>query len=274
MDKRSVRKKKIFNPFLRTYLLELRLRWKKIILFSIISVVFPLMLSFYYPYHTLNTNGFIRDILEYFKLFILLLISCFFFSDIVSSEFDKKTGYIMFPKINRYNLTVGKYIANLSIIILMVIIHYLTLNISVMVIYDTVIIESYISLAMAIIYTITLSAFILLFSTIIPKVNLTTIIVILIFFVGFPVLEQVYTVINQEIEPILSLNYIGNLIIYVIPVLYEEGERWVWVYYAGDLLPPVKRWVRPTIEVGILIMRFYTTLSFLLTLLELKRKEL
>ena len=273
MDKRSVRKKKFFNPFLRTFLLELRLRWKKIILFSIISVVFPLMLSFYYPYH-FNTNKFIRDELEYFKLFILLLISCFFFSDIVSSEFDKKTGYIMFPKINRYNLTVGKYIANLSIIILMVIIHYLTLNISVMVMFDTVIIELYISLAMAIIYTIALSAFILLFSAIIPKVNLTTIIVILIFFVGFPVLEQVYTAINQEIEPILSLNYVGNLIIYVIPEYYEMGQRWVWVYYQGPTLPPRKLWLRPTIEVGILIMSFYTALSFLLTFLALKRKEL
>lgn len=273
MDKRSVRKKKIFNPFLRTYLLELRLRWKKIILFSIISVVFPLMLSFYYPYH-FHGNKFIRDELEYFKLFILLLVSCFFFSDIVSSEFDKKTGYIMFPKINRYNLTVGKYIANLSIIILMVIIHYLTLNISVMVIYDTVIIELYISLAMAIIYTIALSAFILLFSAIIPKVNLTTIIVILIFFVGFPVLEQVFTAINQEIEPILSLNYIGNLIIYVIPGGLQEGTRWTWVYYAAERLPPVKLWLTPTFEVGILMMSFYTTLSFLLTFLVLKRKEL
>ena len=272
MDKRSVRKKKFFNPFLRTFLLELRLRWKKVLFLSIISVVFPLILSFNYPYHFRPTK-FIRDELEYFKLFILL-VSCLFFSDIVCSEFDKKTGYIMFPKINRYNLTVGKYIANLSIIILMVIIHHLTLNISVMVIYDTVIIESYISLAMAIIYTIALSAFILLFSTIIPKVNLTTILVILIFFVGFPILEQVFTAINQEIEPILSLSYIGNLIIYVIPGGLSHTGRWIWVYYAGDTLPPVKWWLTPTIEVGILIMSFYTTLSFLLTFLALKRKEL
>ena len=272
MDNRIGKKKSIFNPFLRTYLLELRLRWKKVLFFSIISVVFPLIFSFNYPYH-FNENRFFRNELDYFRFFIIF-VSCFFFSDIVCSEFDKKTGYIMFPKINRYNLIVGKYIANLSIIILLVIIHYLTLNISVMVIYDTVIIESYISLAIAIIYTITISAFILLFSTIIPKVNLTTIIVILIFLIGFPLLEQVFTAINQEIEPILSLNYIGNLINHTIPGGLPGTGRWIWVYYAGDTLPPVKLWLTPTIEVGILIMSFYTTLSFLLTFLALKRKEL
>ena len=157
--------------------------------------------------------------------------------------------------------------------ILLVILHYLILNISIIVIYNTVILELYISLGIAIMYTITLSAFILLFSTIIPKVNLTTIIVILIYFIGFFILEEGLTAINQEIEPIFSLNYIGNLINHVVPGGLPVGQRWNWVYYAGDTLPPVKLWITPTIEVGILIMIFYIALLFLFTLLALKRKE-
>ncbi|KKK57356.1 hypothetical protein LCGC14_3055280, partial [marine sediment metagenome] len=168
---------------------------------------------------------------------------------------------------------VGKYVANLSIIILLVILHYLMLGISVMVIYNTVIQESYISLGIAIIYTITLSSFILLFSTIIPKVNLTTIVVILIYFIGFAFLEQVVTAINQELEPIFSLNYIGNLINHVVPGGLPVDQRWNWVYYAGDTLPPVKIWLTPTVEVGILVLSFYTALAFLLTFLALKKKE-
>ncbi len=273
MDKRIVRKKKkMFNPFLRTYLLELRLRWKKVLILSIVSVVFVLFFSFFYPYH-FDEGEFFRYEITFFRFFIIF-VSCFFFSDIVCSEFANKTGYILFPKINKYKLIVGKYIANLSIIIFLVIIHYLTLNIPVMVIYDTVIPESYISLGIAIFYTITLSALILLFSTIMPKANLTTIIVILIYLVGFPVLEQVLTAINQEIEPIFSLNFIGNLINFAIPGYVLEGQRWFWVYYAGDLLPPVKVWRTPTMEVGILIMSLYIAVSFLFTFLALKRKEL
>ncbi len=273
MDKRIVReKKKNFNPFLRTYLLELRLRWKRVLFFSIISVVYVLLFSFFYPYH-FDEGQFFRYELDFFRFFILF-VSCFFFSDIVCSEFDKKTGYILFPKINKNKLIGGKYLANLSIIILLVIIHYLMLDISVVVIYDTVIPESFISLGIAIFYTITLSALILLFSTIMPKANLTTIVVILIYLVGFLVLEQVLTAINQEIEPIFSLNYIGNLINFIIPGGLLEGQRWMWVYYAGDVLPPVKVWRTPTIEVGILIMSLYTALSFFFIFLALKKKEL
>jgi len=274
-------KKKIFNPILRTYFLELRLRWRKVLFSSFSTVVFVLLFSSFYPYH-FNKGEFYRDEITYFKFFILF-VSCFFFSDIVCSEFTLKTGYIMFPKINRYKLIVGKYIANLSIIIFLLILHYLTLNISVMIIYESVILEWVISLGIAIMYAITLSAFILLFSTIIPKVNLTIILIILIYFIGFTILEQVFTAVNQELEPIFSLNYIGNLINHVVPgglpnyQLYRGqlpwGQRWNWVYYAGDTLPPVKLWLTPTIEVAILIMSFYIALFFLLTFLVLKRKE-
>ncbi len=107
-----------------------------------------------------------------------------------------------------------------------------------------------------------------------PKVNVTSIIVILIYLIGFPLLEQVLTAINQEIEPIFSLNYIGNLINHMSPGGLLFDQRWIWVYYAGDLLPPVKVWLTPTIEVGILIMSFYTTTFFLFMFLVLKRKEL
>ena len=273
MDSRIIKQKNIFNPFLRTYLLELRLRWKRFLLFGIISVVYTLFFSFFYPYHYDEHRFFRFEITFYFRFFNIF-ISCFFFADIVCSEFNKKTGYIMFPKIKRNTLIGGKYIANLSIIIILVILHYLMLNLSIMVIYDAVIPESYISLGIAIIFTITLSALILLFSAFVPKANLTTIVVILIYLIGFPTLEQGLTAINQEIEPILSLTYIGNLIDYVIPGGLQEGRRWAWVYYAGDTLPPVKVWLTPTIEVGILIMCIYTALSLLFMILLLKRKEL
>jgi len=94
MYKRIVRKRNFFNPFLRTYLLELRLRWKKILLFSIIFVVFTLLTSFFYPYH-FDEIRFFRYEINYFR-FLIIFISCFFFSDIVCSEFSLKTGYIIY----------------------------------------------------------------------------------------------------------------------------------------------------------------------------------
>ncbi len=271
MNKKITKYKGVFNPILRTYFLELRLRWKRVLFFYFTTVFFALSYSFFYPYH-FDECSFYRNALTYFRIF-LIFVSCFFFSDIVSSEFSKKTGYIMFPKINKYKLFVGKFVANLNIIILLVILYYLTMNFSTMVIYDIIIPESYLSLGIAIIYIITLSTLILFLSSIMPTVNYTTVTVVLINLIGFPILEQVLTAINQEIEPIFSLNYIGNLINHVIPGGLPIGKRWIWVYYAGDTLPPAKVWLTPTIEVGILIMSFYIALFFLFTLLAIKRKE-
>ncbi len=271
MNKKIVNNKGVFNPILRTYFLEFRLRWKRVLFFYITTVLFALLFSFFYPYH-FDEGNYYRKGIDYFRFF-LIFVSCFFFSDTVCSEFSKKTGYIMFPKINKYKLFLGKFVANLNIIILLVIIYYLTMNFSSMVVYNTIIPESYLSLGIAIIYAITLSVLILFFSSIMPTVNFTTIIVILLFLIGFPLLEQTLTAINQEIEPIFSLSYVGNLINHMIPGGLLGGERWVWVPYADETLPPVKRWLTPTIEVGILIMILYTLLFLLLTFLTLKRKE-
>ncbi len=107
-----------------------------------------------------------------------------------------------------------------------------------------------------------------------PRVSFVFVIVILIYLIGFPALEQIITIINQEKEPIFSLVYIGNLINHTIPGGLPMGHRWNLVYYAGEELPPVKVWLTPTTEMAILVMIYYTSLFFLSTLLILERKEL
>jgi ABC-type transport system involved in multi-copper enzyme maturation permease subunit len=271
MNKRTIKKSNLFNPVLRTYLLEYRLRWKKILLLSIIFVVFTVSMTIFYPFRY-REDEYFRDEIYFFR-FLVVFVSCFFFSDIVCSEFSSKTGYIMFPKINKYKLFAGKYAANLSIIIFLVSIHYLTLDISGMVMYGSIIPELLISFGLAIIYAITISAFILLFSAIIPKEVLTTVIVIVILLIGFSIIEDIITAISQDIEPILSLNYIGNLLNYVIPGKLPPGQRWNWVYYGQGTLPPKKIWFTPTIEMGLLVMSIYIALSFLFTFLILRKKE-
>ncbi|MFW9822145.1 MAG: hypothetical protein ACFFE4_04380 [Candidatus Thorarchaeota archaeon] len=180
----------------------------------------------------------------------------------------------MFPKINKNKLMLGKFLANLTLMFCIVILYYLILNYCTLLIYNAVIPESYPSLGIAIIFTITLSTSIIFFSTILPRVSFVFIVVISLYLIGFPVLEQLITIIDQEIEPIFSLQYIGNLINHTIPGGLPVGQRWIFVYYAGEELPPVKVWLTPTPEVAILVMTIYSLLFFLCMVLILKRKEL
>ena len=52
-----------------------------------------------------------------FIIFIEVIAASMFFSGIICSEFDKKTGFIVFPKINKYKLILGKYLGNLILVI-------------------------------------------------------------------------------------------------------------------------------------------------------------
>ena len=180
----------------------------------------------------------------------------------------------MFPKIDKFKLILGKFFANLTLIFCVVILYYLTLNYCTLLIYNAVIPESYPSLGITIIYTITLSTSIIFFSTILPRPSFVFIIALSLYLIGFPVLEQFITIIDQEIEPIFSLEYIGNLINHTIPGGLPLGRRWNWVYYAGEERPPIKIWLTPTPEVAILVMTIYALLFFLCMVLILKRKEL
>jgi len=269
--KNKIFRKKIFIPLFKTYLLEFKLRWKRILIIIIIFLIFSISLILFYPYH-FDVGEFLQDELGYFKIFITF-ISSFFFSDIICDEYNKKTGYIVFPKISKFTLIAGKYFSNLSVTIMLIVFYYLILNISAVLVYDTVIIEILLSFGIAILYTITLSIIILFLSAILPNANLISIFFILISFIGFPMMEQVLTVINQEIEPIFSLNYIGNLIVYTIPGGLINNRRWTWVYYAGDTLPPVKMWLTPTIGIGILIPIIYIVIFMFLALVLIERKE-
>ncbi len=251
---------------------ELRSQWKKCIILSGATMAFTIVFSLVYPYH-FRAVKFYEDYLGTYPFFIVFL-ACFFFSNIISMEFNKKTGYIMFTKINKLHLTLGKFLANVMLIQPLIFLYYLILIIFSMNIYGIVIPEVLLSFALSILYTISLSGVITFFSSFMPSGNMVTIAIILLYLILFPVGENILTSMNQELEPLFSLFYIAKIIPYSIPGILPEGQRWNWVYYAGEELPPVKIWLTPTVEMSILIMVIYLATSILATYFILKRKQL
>ena len=104
-----------------TCFFEMTLQIKKFIIFSSITIV-AIILNSYLPYILIpqlqvpNTQVyFYQSGLNTFYLIIIFAV-CFFFSGIICSEFRDKTGIIIFPKINKYKLIIGKYLGNLTLV--------------------------------------------------------------------------------------------------------------------------------------------------------------
>ena len=261
-----------FHSIFTTLKFELRSQRKKGIILVGVTVVFTLVFSIVYPYH-FRVAQFYEDYLQIYPFYILFVI-CIFFSNIITMEFNKKTGYIMFTKINKLELTFGKFLARIILIQPLILLYYLILIIFSFSIYSIVIPELVLSYILSILYMITLSGVITFFSSFMPSGNMVTIAGILLYLFLFPIGENILTAINQDLEPVFSLFYLSKIIPYSIPGTLAASQRWIWVYFAGDELPPVRTWLTPTTEMSIIIMIIYLTTSMLATYFILKKKEL
>lgn len=251
---------------------ELRSQMKKCVILIGVTIVFTLVFSIVYPYH-FRVESFYKDYLQLFPFYILF-VTCIFFSNIITMEFNKKTGYIMFTKINKLELTFGKFLARITLIQPLILLYFLILIIFSFNIYSIVIPELVFSFTLSILYMITLSGVITFFSSFMPSGNMVTIVGILLFLILFPIGENILTAINQDLEPVFSLFYIAKIIPYSIPGTLPMSQRWNWVYFAGDELPPVRIWLTPTIGMCIIIMIIYLITSILGTYFILKKKQL
>jgi ABC-type transport system involved in multi-copper enzyme maturation permease subunit len=217
------------KPIIYTITFEIKKQRKKFYFFSLISIVIAVLLGYVLqliPSYLLpDTQAeFFNNGLR-FITFLTLFAACLFFSGIICSEFNKKTGFIVFPKINKYKLIIGKYFGNLVLVVVIITIYYFVLGLLGFFYYGGPInIRFFYSYGIAILYVIALSSFVTFFSSFMKSVNLTIISTLLILLIGFNISDQILALIFADsFEPLYSLAYLGTLITGILeyPFPYE-----------------------------------------------------
>ncbi len=274
--------KKIYNeikPIMHAYNFELKSHWKRFIVFSIVSVVIVFLLS-YLPYALIPDNPMPDTQAEYFEnqlgLFNLLLIFsvCFFFSGIICSEYSEKTGFVVFPKINKYKLITGKYIGSLTLVYAIAAVYYIVLGSFGYYFYKEPIIDRYFfSFAIVLIYLLALTSFVTFFSSFMKNVNMTIISTILILLLVFQIVDNLVVLYNPEFEPLYSLNYAKELI---QSVLWEDFPETRSERYVDRESRSFRRrsWLTPPIGVGIFVMLLYLIICLTSAIIIFQRKQL
>jgi len=266
-------------PLVATYIFELKKQWKKFIVFCCISVAFVLLGS-YLPYALIPDNPLPETQADYFQsglgfiILITLFGACFFFSPIITSEYDKKTGYITFPIINKYKLVSGKYLGALTLLIGVIGMFYVALGALGIYYYGGPLnYRYYLSFGIAILYVIAVGSFVTLFSSFMKNVNMTIVTTIMILLIANMMIDSLVMLLYPEFEPIYSLNHASDLINYILvedfPTKledrYEENE------FRGYTR---RRWLTPTIQMGITIMLLYTIVCVTIAAIVFKRRQL
>lgn len=247
------------KPMIYTFLFEIRLQVKKFIIFLVI-VILQLFLNCYIRFITGSSlsgslDWFYYDGTTYFVLIVTLAV-CFFFASIICSEYKDKTGLTILPLINKYKLMIGKYIANLFLIIIITVIHYSFLILLGYYFYGGPIFNTWIlSFGFSVLYIIALSSIVTFFSSFMPS---PTPVIIIVFGLIYFALEFIAFYINRlvDLEPIYSLLYLSMIITNVALLDFDLAE----VYISA--------------EVVIAVFLIYFIFFFIFSLLLFKRREL
>lgn len=273
------------KPILYTIVFQMKKQRKKFYYFSIVSIMVAILLGYILqliPSYLLpDTQAeFFNNGLR-FILFLTLFAACLFFSGIICSEFDKKTGFIVFPKINKYKLILGKYLGNLVLVVAIITIYYFVLGLLGFYYYGGPInIRLFYSYGIAILYVIALSSFVTFFSSFMRSVNLTIISTLLILLIGFNIADQLVTLIFAgNFEPLYSLAYLGSLITGILEYPFPNPRYSEFSFsgmgpggVGGDFT--IGQWITPTVLMGITLLLVFTVFYFVLAAYLFKRRQL
>jgi ABC-2 type transport system permease protein len=273
------------KPIFYTIIFEIKKQRRKFYFFSIIAALVAVLLGYVlqlFPNFLLpDTQAeFFNSGLQFIS-FITLFAACLFFSGIICSEFDKKTGFIVFPKINKYKLIIGKYFGNLTLVVAIITLYYFILGIFGFFYYGGPInIRFFYSYAIAILYIIALSSFVAFLSSFMRSVNLTIITSLIILLIGFNLADQIINLIFAEtFEPLYSLAYLGSLITGILDYPFPDPRYTEFSFsgtgpggIGGDFT--LGQWVTPTIEMGITLLLLFIIIYFILAAYLFKRRQL
>lgn len=259
--------KNTFRPILSTIYLELKLQKLKFIIFSSVSIVLYILIGLIPYISRIPSNQ--ADYLFYvssFYLFMVILSIGIFFSSIICSEYQRKTGLTTFPLIKKSQLIIGKYIANYILVIGIGVIYFSFMAIFCYYFYGGPILYTiFISFGFLALYLLAIAS-ITTFLSSFMRSNLPVFAIITGFLLlGGLVIDPVIRSLGANLEPFYSLSYLYNIMLYTLYPNFSSIERY------NEL---ANLWMFPSAEGAILMLTIYAIVFFLLAYFIFRRRQL
>lgn len=264
---RLKRLKNPVRPILLTIYFEIKLQRLKFTILSCFSIVL-FVVTGVLPFisHLPSNSADYMYSCSSFYLFMVLLSVGIFFSGIICSEYQRKTGLTSFPLIKKSQLILGKYIANYILVFGIGVIYFSFMGIFSYFFYGGPILYTiFISLGFLALYLLALASFTVFLSSFMPSpLPVFAIMTGFLLFGGF-ILDPVLRSISASIEPLYSLSYLYGIVSHTLYPNFSSIERH---YEPGNL------WMFPSAEGAIIALTIYTFIFFLLAYLIFRRRQL
>lgn len=249
------------------------LRGRKIIAIIGISFAIPLLIIVTPELFGVEQSETARDFFLIplgFISILLVITGAFFGTSALNSEFQEKTGYILFPNpVTRTSIWFGKFIASAIIGAFVIAIYYSVVTVATLIKYQNVPQEIVQSAIFAFVFVIMIMSISFLISSVLRGSTGAAVLIFFLFILILPILDG-FLVNLAEIKPVYSPSFSAKIIQNVLVVPYpsdlEQGDvprgpfdQFRFVAYVDDSLS---------------VLISYSIIASIVSILLFKRKEM
>jgi len=148
--------------------------------------------------------------------FFIMIIAVMFGANIISYDYDKQTGNLLFPKITKGRLFVGRFVSRYFMAVFSVIVYYALIIITTYIKFGEYPTNVWYSLGWAIYYILAVYALVVFFSSFMNKTSTVIVLSILMILIVFNMSTLILNVTGTEVEPLFILTYYSNIVSEVI----------------------------------------------------------
>jgi ABC-2 type transport system permease protein len=243
---------------------------KRILITLLLALLIPLLFFALPPLldqnYAATANGFASGNLAFVNL-LIILSGAIFTGDVISGEFENKTGLLLFPTPQRKSsIFIGKYLASIIATWLIIALYYLITGMEIISIYGLsgISIELTQSFFLALLYCTSVVSIIFFFSSIMKKTITSTLIGFFLLLMILPIISAVFTV--AEVNPWFLVTYNEGLVTDVLGTVnqggFGPGQGFNLTIFKPDL------WS------GIGVMSAYTVILFLTGIVMADRRKM
>ena len=222
-----------------------------------------------------NSATFIGNYVGEFFGLALIISTAAFGGSIIAEDFYKQTGNLLFPKISKTRLLIGRLIARFLLNALCVLFFYGLVGILTLAKYGEVTITIFNSIGWALLYSFVLLSFVSFLSSFMKSTSFTIITSILVLMIVMQMVPMILIYSeaiteNNEIPMFFVFSYFGQII---SASLDMPTERFI-----TELIPPghgieVSSWATPSVFGAILGMIIYIAIFLVLTYFLYQRRQ-
>jgi ABC-type transport system involved in multi-copper enzyme maturation permease subunit len=197
-------------------------------------------------------------------LFVIYICGTTYGGELIAIDFEKQTGNLLFPKISKGRLMVGRIISRMILCSFCIAIYYILVSVICYVEYQEIPSELFASYGWALLFMFSILSIVTFFSSFMKTSTSAIVISLLLLLVVFNLVSQILQMTGSRLEPLFILTYYGNIIANSLNMPIDRFMERVFHTPMGDVT--IYSWSTPSYETAFIGMITFSLLFLIIAI--------